>query len=78
MENPTIPFVYFGGEPIGVPVLEELAAVGLTPLTVIINPDKPVGRQQILTPPPVKKWTKARNIPVWQPDGWRGEAGPKK
>jgi methionyl-tRNA formyltransferase len=61
-------FAYFGGEPLGVPVLEELAAAGYTPSLVVANPDRPAGRKQVLTPPPVKVWAEKRGIPVYQPD----------
>jgi len=63
-----INFVYFGGEPIGVPVLNELEHANLLPSLVICNPDRPVGRKQVLTAPPVKKWALERNIPVLQPE----------
>lgn len=62
------PFVYFGGEPIGVPVLEELKANDLLPSLIVCNPDRPVGRKQLLTPPPVKVWAEENNIPTWQPE----------
>ena len=35
---------------------------------VITQPDKKVGRKQILTPPPVKEEALKNNIPVWQPE----------
>ena len=34
---------------------------------VITQPDKPVGRKGILTPPPVKEEALKHNIPVFQP-----------
>jgi methionyl-tRNA formyltransferase len=37
-------------------------------LAVITQPDKPVGRKQILTPSPIKTEAQKNNIPVWQPD----------
>jgi len=37
-------------------------------LAVITQPDKPVGRHQILTPPPIKTEAQKNNIPVWQPN----------
>lgn len=73
MSNETISFVYFGGEPIGVPVLEELKQAGFVPKLVICSPDKPVGRKQILTAPPVKEWAHAHNISTWQPESWKSE-----
>ena len=50
-------------------VLEKLIASKIyTPSLVITQPDKPVGRKHILTPPPVKMCAKAHNIPVLQPN----------
>ncbi len=34
---------------------------------VVTQPDKPVGRKMILTPPPVKEYALSENIPVYQP-----------
>ena len=45
---------------------EEIAAV-------ITQPDKPVGRGYVLTPPPVKRWALEKNIPVYQPKTLRDE-----
>jgi len=71
VSNPS--FIYFGGEPIGIPVLEELAANDLLPQLIICSPDKPVGRKQVVTPPPVKVWAQQHAIDVWQPETWRGD-----
>ncbi len=60
-------FVYFGGEPLGVPALEELKTVGLVPSLIVCNPDRPAGRGNKLTPPPVKQWAEEHGIDVWQP-----------
>ena len=59
---------YFGGEPIGVPVLKELLAAGITPELVVCNPDRPSGRKLRLTPPPVKVLAEENNIPTFQPE----------
>lgn len=69
-----IDFVYFGGEPLGVPVLKELEAAGLLPSLVVCNPDRPSGRGQKLTPPPVKVWAETRGIEVFQPNTHKNEA----
>jgi len=69
-----IKLVYFGGEPLGVPVLEELEASNLLPSLVVASPDRPVGRKQTLTPPPVKVWAEERSIPVWQPEDFADQA----
>lgn len=64
---------YFGGEPLGVPVLEELYLTGITPTVVVASPDKPVGRKQIVTAPPVKDWALAKDIPVYQPESYKDQ-----
>lgn len=68
MENATKPtFAFFGTPDIAVTALDELAGFGYVPSLVVCNPDAPVGRKQILTPPPTKVWAEARSIPVLQP-----------
>jgi len=65
---------YFGGEPLGVPVLEEIYLTGITPDLVVCSPDKPVGRKQEMTAPPVKVWAQAKDIPVYQPESYKDAA----
>lgn len=38
---------------------------------VITQPDRPTGRKQLLTPPPVKVWAVEKNIPIFQPEKLR-------
>ena len=40
-------------------------------VAVYTQPDKPVGRKKVLTPPPVKKVAEAAGIPVYQPERLR-------
>ena len=40
---------------------------------VITQPDRPVGRGYVMTPPPVKRWALEKNIPVYQPKTLRDE-----
>ncbi|KXJ97843.1 MAG: Methionyl-tRNA formyltransferase [Parcubacteria bacterium OLB19] len=58
---------FFGTPEIASIVLEELKNANLIPNLIITNPDAPVGRKQILTPPPVKIWAQNQSIPVTQP-----------
>ena len=51
-----------------VPCLEKLYNSRHSVLGVFSQPDKPVGRKQILTPPPVKAFALEKNIPVFQPE----------
>lgn len=48
-------YVFFGTPEFSAIILEKLINAGFIPETVICNPDKPVGRKKIITPPPVKK-----------------------
>lgn len=41
---------------------------------VVTQPDEPVGRKHILTPPPVKVIAESRGIPVWQPNKMKNPA----
>ncbi len=47
--------------------LRALIDGGFDVVGVFTQPDKPVGRRQVLTPPPVKTLALQNNIPVWQP-----------
>lgn len=59
--------VFFGTPELCIPILEALDAHNYTPAHIITNPDRPVGRKQILTPPPVKVWALEYDIPCSQP-----------
>jgi methionyl-tRNA formyltransferase len=72
MENSSKPtFAFFGTPDIAVTALEEMATFGYLPSLVVCNPDAPVGRKHIITPPPVKVWAESRNIPALQPTSLR-------
>jgi len=60
----------------GAIILEGLIKSGHKPFLVVTAPDKPVGRNQIITSPPVKVLAEKYNIPVVQPDkikNWKSE-----
>jgi len=59
--------VFMGTPDFAVPCLEKLNNVHQV-IGVFSQPDKPVGRKQILTPPPVKQWAVENGIPVYQPE----------
>lgn len=48
-------FVFFGSPKFAAAILEKLITAGHIPALVVCNPDKPVGRKKIITPPPVKE-----------------------
>jgi len=61
--------VFFGTPEFAVPALNLLINSGdIEVLAVITQPDKPVGRKQILTAPPVKDIALKHGIPVFQPE----------
>lgn len=60
-------FAFFGTDAFAVKVLATLKETSLVPSLIITNPDKPVGRKQIITPPPAKVWALENNIPIIQP-----------
>ncbi len=64
-------FVFFGGEPLAVPVLNKLKEVNLIPDLIVCNPDRPTGRKQELTPPPAKLWAQSNKIEVFQPNNYK-------
>lgn len=61
-------FAFFGTPDIAVYALEEMASFGYVPEMIVTNPDAPVGRKNIVTPPPAKVWAKERDIKVIQPE----------
>ncbi|MBO4433314.1 MAG: methionyl-tRNA formyltransferase [Clostridia bacterium] len=59
--------VFMGTPEYCVPTLSKLIDAGHEICAVFCQPDKPVGRKQVLTPPPVKVFATERQIPVYQP-----------
>ncbi len=60
--------VFWGTDNFVIPVLDALLGAGLTPERIVTTGDRPKGRKQIMTPPPVKVWAEAHQIPVDQPE----------
>jgi len=60
--------VFIGTPEFGAIILEGLMQGNFKPILVVTAPDKPVGRKQILTPPPVKIVAEKYEIPVLQPE----------
>ncbi len=59
--------VFMGAGEIGVPTLQALLKSEHEVVGVVTQPDKPVGRSQLIEPPPIKKALSGTNIPVLQP-----------
>lgn len=66
--------VFMGTPDFAVPSLNALLEAGHEVAAVYTQPDKPQGRRQVLTAPPVKQLALARGIPVFQPDTLKDEA----
>lgn len=59
--------VFIGTGEIGVPTLRALLESEHEVIAVVTQPDKPVGRAQLVEPPPIKKTFSTTKIPVLQP-----------
>ena len=65
--------VFMGTPDFAVPSLEQLLRHGHEVCAVYTQPDKPQGRKQILTAPPVKTLALEHDIPVFQPNTLKNE-----
>ena len=63
--------IFMGTPDFAVPSLERLLADGHTVSLVVTQPDKPVGRKQIMTPPAVKVCADSHGLAVYQPSSMR-------
>ena len=59
--------IYMGTPDFAVPALRRLIESAHEVSLVVTQPDKPAGRRQVLTPPPVKELAAANSIEVFQP-----------
>ena len=59
--------VFIGAGEIGVPTLQALLKSAHEVVGVVTQPDKPVGRSQLIEPPPIEKALSGTKIPVLQP-----------
>lgn len=60
--------IFMGTPEFAVPSLKRLLQDGHEVALVVTQPDKPVGRKHLLTPPPVKAYALTENLPVFQPE----------
>ncbi|MFJ7728977.1 methionyl-tRNA formyltransferase [Neobacillus sp. NPDC097160] len=65
--------VFMGTPDFSVPVLRQIIHDGFEVIGVVTQPDRPVGRKKVLTPPPVKVEALKHGIPVFQPEKIRQE-----
>lgn len=61
-------FAFFGTSQFAVDVLDQMRERGYTPTLIVTTPDKPAGRGNQLTPPPVKSWAEEHGIDYLQPE----------
>jgi methionyl-tRNA formyltransferase len=69
--TPFSSFIFFGTGHFAEQILKTLIAENHAPTYIITSPDKPVGRHQTITPPPVKVLAEAAGIQVLQPEKLR-------
>lgn len=60
--------LFMGTPDFSVPVLQRILKEGYEVIGVVTQPDRPVGRKKVLTPPPVKVEALKHGIPVLQPE----------
>ena len=60
--------LFMGTPDFAVASLEALLEAGYNVIGVVTQPDRPVGRKQVLTPPPVKEAALRHGLPVLQPE----------
>ncbi len=63
-----IKIIFMGTPDFSVPILRQIIQDGYEVIAVVTQPDRPVGRKRILTPPPVKIEAEKQGIPVYQPE----------
>ena len=63
-------YIFFGTPSFSARCLKILLDHGMVPAAVVCNPDRPVGRKQVVTPPPVKTIIAelAPTVPILQPE----------
>jgi methionyl-tRNA formyltransferase len=59
--------IFAGTTEFGIPILEKLKK-DYELVLIITQPDRPAGRNQSLTPPPIKVWAQKNNIKIIQPE----------
>jgi methionyl-tRNA formyltransferase len=65
--------IFMGTPDFSVPVLRQLVTEGYEVVACVTQPDRPVGRKRIMTPPPIKIEAESHGIPVLQPERIRNQ-----
>ncbi|PJK17917.1 methionyl-tRNA formyltransferase [Chryseomicrobium excrementi] len=66
--------VFMGTPAFSAPILSMLVEEGYEVAAVVTQPDRPVGRKKVMTPPPVKEQAVLHGIEVLQPEKLKGSA----
>ncbi|MAF80339.1 methionyl-tRNA formyltransferase [bacterium] len=61
-------YIFFGTPDFAATILDKLIQANMKPDLVVTNPDKPAGRKQTMTAPPVKNTAARLGIPLIQPE----------
>ncbi|MFH0890567.1 MAG: methionyl-tRNA formyltransferase [Candidatus Liptonbacteria bacterium] len=61
-------YIFFGTPVFAARVLEGLCAAGISPLALICNPDRPMGRKKTITAPPAKQVAQKWDVMFLQPE----------
>ena len=64
-------YIFFGTPRFAAIILEKLISAGIPPITLVCNPDRPVGRKQTIAPPPTKELgirKRELGIRIFQPE----------
>src|SRR3954468_14170887 len=64
--------VFMGTPEFSAPILAMLQEEGYNIAAVVTQPDRPVGRKRVLTPPPVKVEALRLGLPIIQPEKLKG------
>lgn len=62
----TYPYIFFGSPRFAEIILARLLRDGFFPSAIVCNPDRPIGRRGVMTPPPTKVRAQQVGIPVLQ------------
>ncbi|MEG2928550.1 MAG: methionyl-tRNA formyltransferase [Oscillospiraceae bacterium] len=73
MNKKDVRVLFMGTPPIAKGCLEQLVEDGFNVVGAFTRQDKPVGRKQVMTPPPVKEYAMEKGIPVYQPQNLKGD-----
>jgi len=68
-----VKLVFFGTPEFALPTLQKLVRSGHEVVLVVTRPDKPVGRRQRVTPPPVALMARKLGLVVLQPRTLKGD-----